>query len=256
MHRNFEEKMSKDPAIYKEVRPYDESADKKTQVTNMFDKIAPYYDYLNRLLSLGIDTIWRTKAINTLASAKPKRILDIATGTADLAIEAAQKLKPEHITGLDISKEMIGIGDKKILKKKLDSIISLEVGDSEALRFEDNSYDAVTAAFGVRNFGNLKKGLSEMHRVMRPGGKLVILEFSKPKAFPLKQIFNSYFKYVLPMIGKIKSKDPKAYQYLYESVQVFPDYDRFTEILDQVGFKNSNWKSLSFGICTIYSATK
>lgn len=248
--------MGKDPSIYKEVTPYDESGDKKSQVTKMFDKIAPYYDYLNRLLSLGIDTIWRSKAIKVLGKGQPKRILDIATGTADLAIEAAQKLKPDHVTGLDISKEMLAVGDKKIAKKNLDKIIKLELGDSEALPYEDNSYDAVSAAFGVRNFGNLKKGLTEMHRVLKPGGQLVILEFSKPTAFPLKQLFNGYFKYILPTIGKIKSKDPKAYQYLYESVQVFPDYDRFTQILDQIGYKNSQWKSLSFGICTIYSATK
>lgn len=249
-------KMATDPSKYKEVTPYAESDDKKVQVTKMFDKIAPYYDYLNRLLTVGIDTIWRSKAIKVMGASSPKKILDIATGTADLAIEAAKKLSPDHVTGMDISKEMLAIGDKKILKKGLTDIITLELGDSENLKYEDNSYDAVSSAFGVRNFGDLKKGLSEMYRVLRPGGQIVVLEFSRPKTFPIKQGFNLYFKHILPVIGKIKSKDPKAYKYLYESVQVFPDYDRFTTILDQIGFKDSKWSSLSFGICTIYSATK
>ena len=245
-----------DPAHYKTVTPYEESSDKKVQVTKMFDKIAPYYDYLNRLLTVGIDTIWRSKAIEVMSTGNPKQILDIATGTADLAIEAAKKLNPDHVTGMDISKEMLAIGSKKVFNKKLNDIITLEQGDSEFLKYEDNSYDLVSSAFGVRNFQDLKKGLSEMYRVLSPGGQIVVLEFSRPKKFPIKQAFNLYFKNILPLIGKIKSKDDKAYKYLYESVQVFPDYNRFTDILDQIGFKESKWSSLSFGICTIYSATK
>jgi len=248
--------MASDPAQYKTVTPYEESADKKVQVTKMFDKIAPYYDYLNRLLTVGIDTIWRAKAIKVMGKGNPKQILDIATGTADLAIEAAKKLNPDHVTGMDISKEMLAIGDKKLIKKGLNDKITLELGDSENMKYESNSYDVVSSAFGVRNFGDLRKGLTEMHRVLKPGGQIVVLEFSRPKAFPIKQAFNLYFKNILPLIGKIKSKDDKAYKYLYESVQVFPDYDRFTQILDQIGFKDSKWSSLSFGICTIYSATK
>lgn len=248
--------MASDPAHYKTVTPYEESSNKKVQVTKMFDKIAPYYDYLNRLLTVGIDTIWRSKAIEVMSTGNPKQILDIATGTADLAIEAAKKLNPDHVTGMDISKEMLAIGSKKVFNKKLNDIITLELGDSESLKYEDNSYDLVSSAFGVRNFQDLKKGLSEMYRVLSPGGQIVVLEFSRPKKFPIKQAFNLYFKNILPLIGKIKSRDDKAYKYLYESVQVFPDYNRFTDILDQIGFKESKWSSLSFGICTIYSATK
>jgi demethylmenaquinone methyltransferase/2-methoxy-6-polyprenyl-1,4-benzoquinol methylase len=241
---------------YKEVTPYESDESKKGQVTQMFDKIAPFYDYLNRLLSLGIDVIWRKKAINTLKEYKPQHILDIATGTADLAIEAAKTLNPKSIIGMDISSEMIRVGNKKLRKRNLDPIIKLEIGDSENLRYQDEAFDAITAAFGVRNFGNLEVGLKEMHRVLKKEGRLVILEFSKPKAFPLKQIFNIYFKNVLPVIGRIKSKDPKAYKYLYESVQVFPDYENFTKILEKVGFNSAEFRPLSFGICTIYLASK
>lgn len=241
----------------KKITPYqDLTSGKKDQVTSMFDKVAPYYDFLNRLLSLRIDILWRRSAIKTLAKVKPNSILDIATGTADLAIEAAKQLKPDKIVGLDISANMLKIGDKKIARKNLTEIISLELGDSENLQFEDESFDAITAGFGVRNFENLEKGLQEMYRVLKPGGNLMILEFSKPYAFPLKQGFNLYFKYMLPVIGKVVSKDPKAYQYLYESVQAFPDYEKFSGILKKLGFREPTFKPLSFGICTIYNAVK
>jgi len=243
-------------ANHDHVTPYEEEVAKKKQVTKMFDGIAPYYDLLNRALSLGIDTIWRTKAINMLKKNKPDRILDIATGTADLAIEAAKTLKPSQIIGMDIAKEMLRIGDKKIAKKQLDHIITLEHGDSENLHYDTASFDAVMASFGVRNFENLEKGLGEMCRVLRPGGECMILEFSKPKVFPLKQLFNIYFKNILPVIGKLKSKDPKAYQYLYESVQAFPDYQDFADILKGIGFTDVTYRPLSFGICTIYLARK
>lgn len=239
------------------ITPYgDVATSKKGQVTKMFDGVAPYYDLLNRVLSLGIDVQWRKKAIKMLAASAPKKILDIATGTADLAIEAAKVIQPESIIGLDISSEMLKIGDKKIADKALNEVIQLELGDSEALRYADGQFDAVMSSFGVRNFENLPKGLAEMNRVLAKGGQCMILEFSRPTAFPLKQLFNGYFKYILPVIGRVKSKDPRAYTYLYESVQAFPDYERFADILKEVGFSEVTWKPLTFGICTIYMAKK
>ena len=238
------------------VKPYTQQGSKKSQVSNMFDNIAPYYDFLNRFLSLGIDTIWRKKAINQLKSNQPQLILDIATGTADVAIETAGRLQPEKITGLDISNEMLEIGRKKIKKRGLDSVIELIQGDSENLPFQDNTFDAITVAFGVRNFEHLEAGLSEMERVLKPGGKLVVLEFSRPTIFPFKQLFNFYFKNILPQIGKLTSKDPKAYQYLYESVQAFPDGKDFLTILGKTGFKSSQCIPLTLGICSIYTGQK
>lgn len=241
----------------KEVKPYSEvGPGKKVQVTNMFDNIAPYYDILNRILSLGIDTIWRKKAIRLSSQSKPKHIIDIATGTADLAIEARKQNPDAKIIGIDISSNMIELGKKKVRKKNLDESIGLEVGDSENLRFESDHFDLATAAFGVRNFENLTKGLSEMHRVLKPGGQIMVLEFSKPRIFPFKQLFNAYFRFVLPVIGRVKSKDQKAYKYLYESVQSFPDYDQFGKELEKVGFKQITYKALSLGICTIYQGVK
>lgn len=244
-------------AEYKKVTPYSsEEESKKSQVTSMFNKIAPFYDFLNRLLTLRIDILWRKKAIKLLKQNNPKQILDIATGTADMSIMAAKILNPDHIIGMDISKEMLRVGQTKIDKKSLSDKITLELGDSENLHYRDGQFDTIMAAFGVRNFENLEKGLSEMNRVLATGGTCMILEFSKPTVFPLKQLFNIYFKYILPVIGKVTSKDPKAYEYLYESVQVFPDYDNFTSILKKTGFKDTSYKSLSFGICTIYLAKK
>jgi len=222
----------------------------------MFDRIAPKYDLLNRVLSLGIDTIWRKKAIALLNPQDHEKILDVATGTADMCIEINKQLSPVEITGLDISSNMIEYGKVKIANRDLSHLIKLEVGDSENMRFADGYFDATTVAFGVRNFGNLKQGLKEMNRVLRPGGKIVVLEFSRPLYFPFKQLFNLYFKYLLPVIGKWSSKDQKAYKYLYESVQAFPDYDRFSDILREVGFRSVQWKALSLGICTIYSGEK
>lgn len=238
------------------VKPYDEDSSKKEQVTQMFDRIAPKYDLLNRVLSFGIDTIWRKKAIALLNPQDHEKILDVATGTADMCIEINKQLSPVEITGLDISSNMIEYGKVKIANKDLSHLIKLEVGDSEKMRFADGYFDAATVAFGVRNFGNLKQGLKEMNRVLRPGGKIVVLEFSRPLYFPFKQLFNLYFKYLLPVIGKWSSKDQKAYKYLYESVQAFPDYDRFSDILREVGFRSVQWKALSLGICTIYSGEK
>ena len=238
------------------VKPYEEVGSKKKQVTKMFDNIAPYYDFLNRFLSLGIDTIWRKKMINTLKDENPKHILDVATGTADVAIEMSKRLDAEKIVGLDISPEMLEVGKKKISKKSLENLISLQVGDSENLPFEDNTFDAITVAFGVRNFENLEKGIAEMKRVLKKDGKLVVLEFSKPTIFPFKQLFNFYFQYILPTIGKLTSKDPRAYKYLYESVQKFPDGQKFVDVLEKTGFKSNQCVALSLGICSIYTGKK
>ena len=241
----------------KVVKPYEkEQDDKKSQVSRMFNKIAPYYDFLNRFLSLGIDTIWRKKAIDKIKDADPKYILDIATGTADVAIEMSKRLNPDKIIGLDISSEMLEIGRKKINKRKKSDLIELVLGDSENLDYEDHSFDAVTVAFGVRNFQNLEKGLLEMNRVLKTGGQVMILEFSKPKIFPFKQLFNAYFKYLLPLIGRFTSKDPKAYKYLYESVQAFPDGRKFADILTKTGFKSIQCTPLSLGICSVYIGKK
>ncbi len=238
------------------VKPYEEEGSKKEQVTAMFDNIASKYDLLNGVLTVGIDKSWRKKAVSELNSTDHKKILDVATGTADIAIEINKQISPQEIIGLDISPEMINYGNKKLDKKELNDIISLEVGDSENMRFEDGYFDATTVSFGVRNFGNLEKGLSEMYRVTRPGGKIVILEFSKPTMFPFKQGYNFYFKYILPNIGKMTSKDPKAYKYLYESVQAFPDYNNFADILQKIGFRSVVWTPLTLGICTIYTGIK
>ncbi len=239
------------------VTPYNkDAASKKEQVEQMFDKIAPKYDLLNRVLSLGIDVWWRKKALGYLRNDHPKNILDVATGTADVAIMAAKTLQPEHITGIDIANQMLDFGREKITKAGLSDVIRLETGDSENLRFADQSFDAVTVAFGVRNFENLEKGLSEMYRVLRPNGRVVILEFSKPHLFPFKQLYNTYFKYVLPFIGRLTSRDVRAYTYLFESVQVFPEGDQFIQILSKTGFHQAQCERLTLGICSIYTAIK
>lgn len=240
----------------KVVKPYTEEEEKKTQVRRMFNKIAPFYDFLNHFLSLGIDKRWRKKAIMKLAADNPKKILDVATGTGDLAITAEKLLDVDHITGIDISDEMLAVGRKKLTKKSLDGKIVLLTADSEALPFEDGEFDAAIVAFGVRNFQNLDKGLAEMQRVLKDGGKMVILEFTKPRFFLFKFGFNLYFKYVLPTIGRLTSKDPKAYKYLYESVQAFPDYEKFISHMETAGLKNNEWESLSMGICAVYTGTK
>lgn len=233
----------------------DSKAGKKEQVQEMFDDISGRYDFLNRFLSVGIDTIWRKKAINELKPIAPKQILDIATGTGDLAIEAL-RLNPDKVTGIDISEGMLEVGRVKIKNKKLEDKIVLQSGDSENIDFEDNTFDAITVAFGVRNFETLTKGIGEMHRVMRPGGKVVVLEFSKPKKFPVKQLYNFYFKYILPVLGKSISKNSRAYSYLPESVNAFPEGNEFVKILEEKGFKNTTCQPLTFGICSIYTGIK
>jgi len=238
------------------VLPYkDKETSKKQQVADMFDNISHKYDFLNHFLSLGIDIRWRKKAIKLLKEIQPKQILDIATGTGDFAIESL-KLNPDHVTGVDISEGMLNVGREKLKKRKLDDRITLTSGDSENLPFEDNKFDAIIVAFGVRNFENLEKGLTEMNRVLRPGGKVVVLEFSKPKSFPFKQLYNFYFKNILPTLGKTISKDNAAYTYLPESVKSFPDGKDFTAILDKIGFKNTECKPLTLGISSIYTGIK
>ncbi len=238
------------------VIPYKEKSEsKKEQVATMFNNISKKYDFLNHFLSFGVDIIWRKKAIRLLKKKQPKQILDIATGTGDFAI-AALKLNPIKVTGIDISEGMLGIGREKIKEKGLQEKIELKLGDSENMEFGDNTFDAYTVGFGVRNFENLKKGLSEMLRVLKPEGMAVILEFSKPKKFPVKQLYNFYFNHMLPTIGKLVSKDNRAYTYLPESVDAFPDGDNFTTILTKVGYKNPVSIPLMFGIASIYKATK
>jgi demethylmenaquinone methyltransferase/2-methoxy-6-polyprenyl-1,4-benzoquinol methylase len=239
------------------VTPYNDADGKKAQVERMFDNIAPKYDLLNRALSLGIDVSWRKRAIGYLKKEKPMdRILDVATGTADVALMTAKMLNPKHITGIDISNQMLEFGREKIKTQGLETVITLETGDSENLRFDTGSFDAVTVAFGVRNFENLEKGLAEMLRVLRPGGRVVILEFSRPHLFPFKQLYNSYFKYVLPLIGRLTSRDMRAYTYLFESVQAFPEGDDFLSILTKTGYQNPQCERLTLGICSIYTAVK
>ena len=238
------------------VVPYKETNEsKKKQVATMFNNISKHYDFLNHFLSLGIDIYWRKRAIKLLKKERPKLILDVATGTGDFAIQALD-ISPEKIIGVDISEGMLAVGKKKIRKKKLEEVIELQLGDSEKLLFEDNKFDAVIVAFGVRNFENLDLGLSDMFRVLKPGGTTVIVEFSKPLKFPFKQIYNFYFKYILPTIGKIISKDNAAYTYLPESVQAFPDGEKFLKILDNVGFKNTQCVPLTFGVSSIYIGKK
>src|SRR5690554_758634 len=226
------------------VIPYKEKqSSKKEQVATMFNNISHKYDFLNHFLSLGIDILWRKKAVRMLKKHQPKKIMDVATGTADFAIETL-KLKPEEIIGIDISEGMLAIGKEKIKKKGVDNIISLELGDSENLRFQDAYFDAYTVAFGVRNFENLEKGLTEMLRVLKPNGSGVILEFSKPRKFPIKQLYNFYFNKILPGIGKMVSKDNAAYTYLPESVYAFPDGEDFVQLLTKIGYKDAKATTL------------
>ncbi|RYY35410.1 MAG: bifunctional demethylmenaquinone methyltransferase/2-methoxy-6-polyprenyl-1,4-benzoquinol methylase UbiE [Sphingobacteriaceae bacterium] len=241
----------------KTVTPYrDEQATKKEQVADMFNNISKTYDFLNHFLSLGIDIIWRKKAINELKQDKPKLILDVATGTGDFAFEALTILKPEKIIGVDISQGMLDIAKQKIAKRGLGDKFEVKLGDSEGLPFNADGFDAVTVAFGVRNFENLEAGMADIFRVLKPGGKVVVLEFSKPKAFPVKQLYNFYFSYITPGIGKLFSKDSRAYAYLPESVAAFPDGKNFTALMDKVGFKHTKNRPLTFGICSIYTGVK
>ena len=225
-------------------------------IAAMFDRISPKYDALNHLLSLNIDKVWRKKTAKTVSSFFPKTILDLATGTADLAIELAKRNPQAHIIGVDFSEKMLEIGKAKIAKQGLDSQIELQWGNATSLPFEDNSFDTVTVAFGVRNFEDLSKGLSEIRRVLKPGGLAFILEFSMPENFPIKQAYRLYFKHILPKIGKWISKDAHAYSYLPESVERFPKPSDFLRTLSDNGLIESSARHLGWGIATLYWATK
>jgi demethylmenaquinone methyltransferase/2-methoxy-6-polyprenyl-1,4-benzoquinol methylase len=239
------------------IVPLKNSADtKKKQVEEMFDKIAFRYDFLNHFLSAGIDVWWRKQAIRQLVEIKPKIILDVATGTGDFAIMANKMLKPDKVIGIDISAGMLEIGRKKLTEAGLQKHIELLKGDSETIFFDDNTFDAVTVAFGVRNFENLELGLTEINRVLKPGGKLVILEFTKPGMPLIKGMYNFYLNTVAPRIGSMISRSKNAYQYLNDSVQKFPERKTFIDILIKLGYKNTSYKTLTLGICSIYCAEK
>jgi len=237
------------------VKPYNTDKSKKEEVAQMFNNISARYDFLNHFLSLGIDHIWRRKAVNKLREIQPKRILDLATGTGDFAI-ALLKLNPTQIIGMDISSGMLDVGKNKMKAKHVSHIIDMQLGDSENMPFEDGYFDAITVGFGVRNYEHLEKGLTEMLRVTRSGGKIVILEFSKPKRFPIKQAFGFYSRFIIPFFGKRISKDEKAYAYLPESVAAFPEGKAFTDILSKLGYNQVESTLVSGGIATIYTGIK
>ena len=237
------------------IKPYNEG-EKTTQVEQMFDNIAPTYDTLNHRLSWDIDKGWRKKAIKALAPHKPQSLLDIATGTGDFAIMAAQMQSPQKLIAADISEGMMNIGRQKVKDIGLDNVISFEHEDCTALTYADDTFDAVTAAFGIRNFANLDKGLSEMCRVLRKGGHLSIVELTSPVSFPMKQLFHIYSHTVLPFYGRLISKDSSAYSYLTKTIEAFPQGEEMVEILKKAGFSDARFKRLTFGICTMYFATK
>ncbi len=240
----------------KKVIPYKDSAlGKKDQVTQMFDTVSSNYDALNRILTFGIDVGWRKKVVDIVMKAKAKNVLDVATGTGDLVIMFGKE-DTEEVVGLDISPGMLEIGKKKVEAQELDQKVKMVIGDSEKLDFKDSSFDAVTVAFGVRNFEDLELGLSEIFRVLKPHGTFVVLETSQPEQFPMKQMFRFYSKYIIPSIGKLFSKDKKAYDYLPESAAAFPYGETFNNILLKTGFNTSKVYPQTFGAATIYHATK
>jgi demethylmenaquinone methyltransferase/2-methoxy-6-polyprenyl-1,4-benzoquinol methylase len=238
------------------IKPFSNEGPKKAQVSEMFDRIAPRYDFMNRFLSAGIDKSWRRKAIRLFRNDKPQQLLDVATGTGDMALLAAKMLQPRQIIGIDISEGMLERGRQKITKQGLQTVIALRSGDGETINFADDSFDGVMVAFGVRNFENLDKGLREILRVMKPGAQLVVLEFSKPKTHGIKQLYNLYMGFIAPQMAKWFNQNKKAYQYLNESAKAFPDRQHFVDILNKTGFSNTYFKSLTFGICCLYSARK
>ena len=245
------------PLPHDNITPFKESEKtKKEQVADMFNKIAGKYDKMNRLLSARTDIGWRKKAIRMLGKDNPRHILDVATGTADMAIMAHKMLNPDKITGIDISAGMLELGVKKIEKEGLEDKIRLQLGDSETINFPENTFDAVMVAFGVRNFENLEKGLAEMLRVLKPGGRLIVLEFSIPRHKAVKGFYNLYMGIVAPQVARWFKQNKEAYQYLNESANAFPNRQSFTDILKKVGYSNTDFKPLSLGICCIYSGQK
>ncbi len=239
----------------KTVTPYDNTRSKKLQVEEMFDNIAHRYDFLNHLLSLGIDITWRKKAVKYIGTIRPKKILDVASGTGDFAFEALS-LNPEKITGFDLSEGMMKLGRAKAEKLGVSSTIEFIKGDSEQMPFAEASFDAITVGFGVRNFENLTAGLKEMHRVLKPGGKVAILEASMPQNAIIRAVFSLYFGKIVPFIGGLFSKDNRAYSYLPESVKAFPNGLELVRILENIGFKNVKWTPLTFGACAFYTMEK
>lgn len=238
------------------IKPYGTDGKKSKQVEQMFDNIAPAYDMLNHTLSLGIDNSWRRKAIHWLRPFRPQRMMDVATGTGDFAILAYNLLKPQEIIGTDISEGMMNVGREKVKKEGLAGKISFTREDCTSLSFADNGFDAITVAFGIRNFEDLDKGLSEMCRVLIPGGHLVILELTTPDRFPMKQLFYIYSRIVIPVLGKLFSKDNRAYRYLPQTIQAFPQGEVMKEVISRAGFSQVEFHRLTFGICTLYTATK
>jgi len=239
------------------VVPYKEKdSSKREQIAEMFDNVSPKYDFLNHLLSGGIDFWWRKKAISMLRAEKPQLILDIATGTGDLAVEAVKQLKTEKVIGVDISEGMLSFGREKMKKLGLESKIVLQMGDSENLQFENNTFDAVIVSFGVRNFENLEKGLTDMCRVTKSGGTCMVMEFSNPKTPVIKQLYNFYNATILPFIGKLVSNDSSAYSYLPESVKAFPEGENFLKVFEKAGFRHTKCIPLTFGVCSIYLGKK
>lgn len=238
------------------IKPYGNDGKKSEQVEQMFDNIAPAYDRLNHTLSLGIDKSWRRKAIDWLRPHRPQRIMDVATGTGDFAILACRALQPEHLIGTDISEGMMNVGREKVKKAGLSGKISFAREDCTSLSFADNSFDAVTVAFGIRNFDDLDKGLSEMCRVLKPGGHLVILELTTPDRFPMKQLFAVYSRLVIPTLGKLFSKDNSAYKYLPQTIRAFPQGEVMKGVISRAGFGQVQFRRLTFGICTLYTAMK
>ncbi|HEU4901232.1 MAG TPA: bifunctional demethylmenaquinone methyltransferase/2-methoxy-6-polyprenyl-1,4-benzoquinol methylase UbiE [Flavisolibacter sp.] len=238
------------------IKPFSDESPKKAQVSEMFDRIAPRYDFMNRFLSIGIDKTWRKKAIKYFKKDKPNVILDVATGTGDMAIMANRLLETEKIIGIDISEKMLEMGRGKIARAGLDAKIELVSGDGETIKFPNNTFDGVMVAFGVRNFENLEQGLREILRVMKPGAQLVVLEFSKPRIPGIKSLYNFYMGVLAPQMARWFNQNKQAYQYLNESAKAFPDRQLFVDILNQTGFSNTYYQSLSLGICCIYSARK
>ena len=238
------------------IKPFSDEGSKKEQVSEMFDRIAPRYDFMNRFLSAGIDRGWRRKAIRRFLPDKPARLLDVATGTGDMAIMAARLLKPESITGIDISEKMLEIGREKVAKQKSGTKIELLAGDSETINFPDDSFDGVMVAFGVRNFEHLEQGLKEILRVLKPGAQLVVLEFSRPTIPGISSLYRLYMGFIAPQLARWFSQDKKAYQYLNQSAQAFPDRRQFDDILKKTGYADTVWKPLSLGICCIYCGRK
>lgn len=240
-----------------EIKPFhDSDQTKKQQVKTMFNDIAGKYDFMNHFLSIGIDVTWRKNAIKLLQPLHPQNILDVATGTGDVAILTEKMLHPKSITGYDLSAGMLEVGRQKIQKLGLTDKIQMIEGDSEKMPFEDNSFDAITVAFGVRNFQNLEAGLKEMLRVLKPGGRAAIIEFSRPKNTIFKGLYKFYMNVVTPNIGKMVSKNYEAYEYLNESAKAFPERESFTQILNQCGFVAAKYKPQTMGICCIYTADK